>query len=249
LAKLKNYQSLSFQDLGVSFVGLNTLKAGSPLESLAARQAAAYALDIPAILKAGGLRGDQASQLVPPAIPGYSPAIHDTPYNPAKAKALLASVKDASVPLTLSYPAGDASQVTEIAKELNAVGFNVTTSEQPDINSLINLALSGKTDMYYATYTSDILDGLDIINSIVVGNANYDNASVSKLADQASSTLDPATRIGLLQKIALQVAADAPDIPLYTQTQTYALGKPSYHLQVDIPSTDAGVYFWQAYQQ
>ena len=248
LAKIHDNKTINVEDLGVAFVGLNTLKVGSPLQSLPVRQAAAYALDIPAILKAGGIRGTQASQLVPPAILGHDPSIKDTPYDPAKAKQLLASVKGANTPLTLSYATGDDKQVTEIAKELNAVGFNVTLSQQPDLNTLIGIALGGQTDMFYASYTSDVLDGLDIISSIVVGNQDYDNAQVDSLANQASSTLDPSTRIKLLQQIAGQVAKDVPDIPLYSQTRSYALMKP-YNVQVDIPSTEAGVYFWQVYQQ
>lgn len=246
LAKIHDYKTINVEDLGVAFVGLNTLKAGSPLQTLAVRQAAAYALNIPEILKAGGIRGEPASQLVPPAILGHDPSIKDTPYNPTKAKELLASVSNSAMPLTLSYATGDDKQVAEIAKELNVVGFHVTLSQQPDISTLIGVALGGQTDMFYASYTSDVLDGLDIISSIVVGNKDYDNAQVDSLADQASSTLDPSTRIKLLQQIARQIAKDVPDIPLYSQTRSYALMKP-YNVQVDIPSTEAGVYFWQVY--
>lgn len=247
LAKINDSRILNVEDLGVSFLGLNTMKTGSPLQSLPVRQAAAYALNIPAILKAGGIRGQQASQLVPSAILGHDPSIKNTPYDPAKARQLLASVNGSNTPLTLSYASGDDKQVAEIAKELNAVGFNVKLSQQPDIGTLIGIALGGQTDMFYASYTSDILDGLDIVSSIVIGNKDYDNAQVDSLANQASSTLDSSTRIKLLQQIARQVAKDMPDIPLYAQTRSYALMKP-YHVQVDIPSTEAGVYFWQVYQ-
>jgi peptide/nickel transport system substrate-binding protein len=248
LAKIKLPHSIiNVPDTGVFFLGLNTLKAGSPLESLAARQAAADALNIPAILKAGGLHGEQASQLVPPTIPGHDPSIRNIVYDPVKAKQLLATVKDASTPLNLIYPAGDDGQVAEIAKELNAVGFNVKITPISDIGSLVTTGFGGQTDIFAVTYTSDILDGLDIVSNIVIGNQDYNNAQIDTLANQASSTLDPATRIGLLQKIAKQVSKDVPDIPLYTQTRQYALLKP-YHVQVDIPSTEAGVYFWQVYQ-
>jgi peptide/nickel transport system substrate-binding protein len=248
LAKIKAYKTISIQDLGVTFVGLNTLKADSPLQSLQARQAAAYALNVPAILKAGSLRGTQVSQLVPSTIPGYDSSIHNTPYDVAKAKTLLASVKNASAPLTLSFLTGDEAPVAEVAKELNAVGFNVKTVALPDTNALITQGLGGETDMFYAGYSSNILDGLDIINSIVVGNKDYTNTEVETLAKKASSTLDPSARIAILQKIERQVATDVPDIPLFTQTQVFVLQKP-YHVQVELPSTEVGAYFWQVYQQ
>jgi peptide/nickel transport system substrate-binding protein len=247
LGKIKNYRPITIHDLGITFLGLNTEKAGSPLQSLAARQAITYALNIPAILKAGNLSGTQAGQLVPPAIPGHDPSIHDTLYDPAKAKQLLSTVPNAAAPLTLSYPTGDEGQLGEIAKDLNAVGFNVKLSGVKDIGDLVNLGLGGQTDMFYVTYSSTTLDGLDILNSILVDNKEYDSPTIDKLADQASSTLDPAARITLLQKIARQVAADVPDVPLYTQTRTVALTKP-YNVQVDIPSVTPGIYFRQIYQ-
>ncbi len=248
LAKIKARKTISIPDLGINFIGLNTLKAGSPLQSLQARQAAAYALNIPAILKAASTRGTQASQLVPSTIPGYDPSIHDMPYDLAKAKTLLASVKNASAPLTLSFLAGDEAPVGEVVKELDAVGFNVKSESVPDTSALITAGLGGQTDMFYAGYSSNILDGLDILNSIVVGNQDYTNAQVESLAKQASSTLDPTARIKILQKIARQVATDVPDIPLFTQTRVFVLQKP-YNIQVDLPSTEAGAYFWQVYQQ
>ena len=250
LAKLTTagYQKLTIPDMGTSFLGLNTLKTSSPLSSLAARQAAAYALNVPAILKASGLQGKQISQLIPPLIPGYDPSITNTPYNPTKAKQLLAGVKNASTPLTLNYPAQDASIANEIAKELNAVGFNVTAVNIPDFSNLISIALGGKTDMYYITYTSNTLDGLDILSSVVQGNKDYNDTQVNQYLNPASTTLDPATRIGLLQKASRQIAKDLPDIPIYNVQRTYVVRNPAYHVQVDMPSTAAGVYFWQVYQ-
>jgi peptide/nickel transport system substrate-binding protein len=247
LSKLSRFQDVSVDDFGVSFLGLNTLKSGSPLSDLTARQAASYALDIPAILKAGGVSGKAASQLIPPDILGHDPSIKSVPYDPAKAKQLLATVKNANSPLTLSFPAGDEGQVNEIAKELNAVGFNVKTSPQPDVGSLVNVAFAGQTDMFYLTYTSSDLDGLDIIQSIVtVASADYNNKQINDLADQVSSTLDPTSRIKLLQQISQQVSKDIPDVPLYTETRHFILTKP-YHLQTDIPSASIGTYFWQVY--
>jgi peptide/nickel transport system substrate-binding protein len=251
LSSINNYQPLIEKDFGVDVLGLNTLKVGSPMTSLAARQAASYALNIPAIIKAGGQRGVQVSQLIPLAIPGYDPSIRDIPYNPAKAKQLLAGVPNVAAPLTLSYPSGDDGQVAEIAKELNAVGFNVKISVIADINTEVNAALAGQLDMYFIGDSTGTLDGLQLINDLVVsGTGNYSNATVTDLANQAGSTLDPSARIAILQKISRQVAKDIPTIPLYAPLRTSTLTTTKhYHVQVDIPSIEPGVYFWQVYQQ
>jgi peptide/nickel transport system substrate-binding protein len=248
LATIKHYQPIIVPDLGVTFLGLNTLKAGSPLESLAARQAITYALNVPAILKAGGLQGTPANQLIPPAIPGYDSSVPNTPYNPAKAKALLATVKGASAPLTLSYPADDDKQLAEIGKELNAVGFNVKLSSVASLSDLVNQAIGGQTDMFYLSYTSNTLDGLDIIDSTIEGTQDYSNSELDSLTKQASSTIDPAARIAILQKIEQLVHSNVPAVPLYSLTRTFALTK-SYVTNVDMPSTGTGTYFWQVYQK
>jgi peptide/nickel transport system substrate-binding protein len=249
LTKIKHYTPITIQGLGITFLGINTVKTTSPLHTLAARQAAAYALNIPAILKAGGLSDTPTNQLIPPAIPGFDPSIRNTPYNPAKARELLATVPNVATPLTLSYPAGDDAQVKEIAAELNAVGFNVKTVSIANLDDLVNMGLSGQTDIFYLGDSSATLDGLSLFNDIVIAAmpGAYENATVAKLADQAGTTLNPTARIALLQKISQQVASDIPDIPLFIDTRTVALTKP-YHVQTDIPSIEAGVYFWQIYQ-
>jgi ABC-type transport system substrate-binding protein len=101
--------------------------------------------------------------------------------------------------------------------------------------------------MFYLTYTSNTLDGLDIIDTTVEGNQDFNNSDLDSLTKQASSTLDPADRIAILQKIERLVNSNVPAVPLYSETRTYTLTKP-YVINVDIPSTDTGTYFWQVYQ-
>lgn len=248
LSKLHPVQTLAIPDSGVSFLGLNTQRAGSPLTSLAARQAVGYALNVPAIMKAGGVDGEQASQLIPTTIPGHDPSIGNVSYNLDKAKKLLATVPNASTPITLSYGETVAGAAQEMIKELTAAGFTVKGQPESSINTLVGIALSGKTDMYHLSYNSDIFDGLDIIDSLVLGNANFSDDSISALATQASSVLDPATRIHLLQQVEQKIAAQVPDVPLYTQVRSFVVTKHYKNITVDIPTTQAGVYLWKVYQ-
>lgn len=247
LAQLKGESSISVPTLGATFLGLNTMQSGSPFESLQARQAAAYALNIQQIIKVGGLAATQANQLIPSAIPGHNPSITTTPYDPAKAKQLLAGVKDAAAPLTLEY-VNDASAVKEITTELNAVGFNITATQEPDLGTLVNAAVSGQTAMFYLTYDTNIFDGVDILSSTVV-DPNYTNPTFDNLISKASNTIVPTTRIGLMQQASTIVATNLPDIPLYAQSELFAVSNASYHIQLDIPSAEAGVYFWQTYKE
>lgn len=247
-AKVNYYQPVVIPDLGVKYLELNVEKPASPLYALAARQAAAYALDVPSIIKAAGLNGTLVNQVIPQILPGYDPAIKNTPYDPAKAKQLLTGVPNASAPITLCYSSGDDIQVAEVSKELDAVGFNVKASNISDFSTFVNMIVAGQCDMYYLSYDTSTLDGLDMINNTVAGTQNYTNPELTTLINQASSTNDPATRIAVLQKMEQLVASDVPTIALFTQARTYTLTKP-YVLNNSLPAVDTDVYFYQVYQK
>lgn len=207
-----------------------------------------YALNVPAILKAANADGKQVNQLIPSTFPGYDSSLPTNTYDPTKAKTLLTGVTNLSTPLTLVYTSSHQSEITEIAKELTAVGFNIKLQSEPDLGTVVKLGLGGKVDMFYVGYGSDILDGLDVIQSVVIGNADYSSPAVEALATKASSTIDPTTRISLLQQIEQQIAKDVPDVPLYTLTSHYAVLQPYQGLTVDIPSSSIGAYFWTVHQ-
>ncbi len=250
IARVKNYEKIEGQNFSVGFIGLNTLKEGSPLSSKEGRQAVAYALDIPKILKAGGLTGTPTNQLIPPKIPGYNPTVKDRSYDPEKAKQLLAKIPNANMPLKLSYGGGEDNlkHMTEITNELKAVGLNVTLDEQPDIDSLVSMAFAGGTDMFYVVYDSPTLDGQDYFSSILQGNGIYNNQEINSNIDKSAATFEPAERLSLLKTISKEVSEDLPVIPVYTPVDLYALRKP-YNIRIDIPSAQTGVYFWKTYQK
>jgi peptide/nickel transport system substrate-binding protein len=247
-SKVSYYQPLILSDLGVNFITLNTVNKNSPLYYLAARQAITNALDTSAILKAGALTGTPATQVIPPAIPGYDPSIKAIPYDPAKAKQLLTSVPNLSTTITLNFPADDYGQVGEIAKELNAVGFHVKLNAINDLSALVNMTVAGQGDIFYLGYDTSTLDGLDMINNVVLGNQDYNSPEITTLAGQAGNTLDPATRIATLQKIEQLVAKNIPTVALFSLNRTYVLTKP-YAFKVELPSIDSSMFFWQVYQK
>jgi ABC-type transport system substrate-binding protein len=157
-------------------------------------------------------------------------------------------VPNAAAPITMYYPGGDEGEATEMATELNAVGFNVKAIEVNDFNTFLSQVADGQGDIFFLAYTTDTLDGLDMINNTVAGTQNYTSTELNTLISQAGSTLDPTTRIATLQKLEQLVATDIPTIALYTQVRTYVLTKP-YVVNVSLPSTFTGTYFYQVYQR
>src|ERR1051325_10356454 len=81
--------------LQLIYIGINTTRG--PLVDARVRQAINYAIDVPRIIdRLVGGRGLRAAGVIPPSLPGYDSSRAAYPYDPAKAKALLAQSGHAS---------------------------------------------------------------------------------------------------------------------------------------------------------
>lgn len=248
LTKLNAYKLISLPDQGLTYLGINTNNAASPLHSLAARQAVAYAMNIPQIIKAGSIVATQTNQLVPTSLPGYDPSIQTVKYNPAKAKELLDSAPNHNAPIVFATGA-ESPQDDEMVNELKAVGFNVRLAAISDFGSFVNDAYAGKYDIFTLIDTSATVDGLPLLSDQLINTQYYDNPKVDQLIKQASSTINTSQRINYMQQVAQIVDTDKPIIPLFTQDQLYALIKPSYVINTDLPDLGGSSYFWKDYQK
>lgn len=229
----------------VDFIGFNVVKPG-PLQNKLVREAIRYAVDPIAIGKARGSDVDPLSQMIPESVPGYNPAI--TPYkrNIEKAKQLLAQ---AGYPngLTLRFSTSADSQAStkEISAELKQVGITLTLDEHKDFDEFINYFSAGKAEMFTVDYSSDTLDGLDIYTT-TLQTPNYDNPKLTALLDQASTTVDPAKRLKLLQQAAVIIDQDIPVVPLSTESDLWLMDR-NYVIRQDLPSSYLPVYFYKVH--
>jgi peptide/nickel transport system substrate-binding protein len=226
----------------VLYITFNLSKKG-PLQNRKVREAIRYALSPEEIAKARGSQITPLSQMIPESIPGYNPAIEAYKQDIEKAKKLL---KDAGYPkgFTLQYSSGDSSNANEeIAKELKNVGITLNIDEHKDFDEYIDYFLSGEPEMYIVDYTSDTLDGVDIYRTTIF-SPYYDNADFNKLIDEASSTVDPAQRLKLLQDAALIVDKDIPTVPLSTQDNLWLMNK-DYNIVQDMPNSYISAYFYK----
>jgi peptide/nickel transport system substrate-binding protein len=241
-SQAKNATVFNVSEADSDYLAFNTIQP-SPVQNKLVREAIRYAVNAAAIGKANGQNLTQESQLVPPSIPGYDPAI--TPYkqNIDKAKQLLAQAGYPNgVTITLSTSSAIAPEATEITNELKQVGITVTLDQHTDFDEYINYFTAGKAEMYVIDYASDTLDAADIYQSTLL-SANYNNPKVNDLLAQANTTLNPATRLKLLQQIAVLVDQDVPVVPLGTTADTWVMNK-NYDIQQDSTSGYLPVYFY-----
>lgn len=230
----------------VDFVGFNTIKPG-PLQNKLVREAIRYAINAKAIGQSRGSQVTPLSQMIPPSIPGYNPAIKVYQQDIAKAKQLLAQAGYSNgLTLSFSTSSGTPQELAEVTKELKAVGITLTIDNHKDFNEFVDYFTSGKAEMFTVDYSSDTLDGLDIYTT-TLQSSNYNNPKLTALFDQASTTVDPAKRLKLLQDAAVIIDQDIPAVPISTEQDLWLMDK-NYSIQQDLPSSYLPAYIYKVHQ-
>ncbi|GAB7189763.1 ABC transporter substrate-binding protein [Kineococcus sp. NUM-3379] len=98
-------QVLQRDPFNILYLGMN--QANPVLADPRVRQAIAHAIDKDALVKGTLPEGTEpATQFVPDSVPGYSDSVPQYPYDPAKAKALLAEAGTPTLEIPFQYPTG-----------------------------------------------------------------------------------------------------------------------------------------------
>ncbi len=241
----------SRSSIGTYYVGLNSSQKGSPLANLKVRQALYYATDVPALLNLPHYKSSHpvqpSSQIVGQGIPGYDSSIKAYTRDIAKAKQLL---KDAGYPngltLTLTYYAPPRQDVgNELKRQFAEAGITLKLDGITDGSALDAKTFGGQAQMWFASYTSDLIDLTDVVSQIFQGK-NYDNSKVDSLQTQANQTFDQAKRLATLQEESRTLMDDVAWLPLFPAQLTWAYD-PSFVIHVDRPNDTFGVNFANVY--
>lgn len=232
--------------IGVSSLGINVNKTGSPLKDPKFRQAVALAIDKEQVITDSNLEADPAEQVVTEDIPGYNPAIPKAkPDLEAAKKALAESGYPNGASFTILYDKGTAQdQIDSITKQLKQINVTVKQSPYTDFDALIEKAFSGTADSYFLSYTTDLFDSSDAL-SVLFQNPNYDNPKLDDLLESASVTIDPSKRLTDLKDASKLVIDDAAEVPIYSLTYN-SIYRPDLDINRD---TYYSTYFWQVYKK
>lgn len=229
---------MTIDGLSTWFIGMNVLK--KPFTDLRVRQALNYAVDKAAIVKAiyDGM-GQISNDVVARGAAGYSP-VPGFPYNPKKAKQLLAGA---------GYPNGFSATmlVTNGAypKELEleqflqeqwaAIGVQVTLQTAEYVRYLELLRMpptNSPLEMWIDSWAE-----IDASQAIVArfgcrsfrpagqNTAGFCNEDLDGLLSQIQRTIDSTTREGLLEKAQALVSQQAPAVWLIQLQQILGMSK------------------------
>ena len=206
----------------------------NPFRDARVRQAVAQAVNVPAILQTI-MRGnaEPASQLVSPAMRGFSQGLADRPaYDPDAARALLAEA---------GYPEGfgfglkcpnnrylnDEAVCQAVVSMLAQVGIEAQLDAMPVQNYWPELR-ADNFDMYLLGWSPGTFDAEHPIRFLAatpneekrLGSWNfggYSNARIDELLPQIQSEIDDANRQAMLDEAAAILQDEVAYVPMYVQ--------------------------------
>lgn len=207
-----------------------------PLDDVRVRQAFGYGIDRFSIHKniLKG-RGSVAKAPLSPPVFGHNPNLEPYPYDPKKAKELLAKAglgggfEAVNLYFTGNYYPVDDQVAQAIAEQMGQVGVRVKLDAKENQAGLVFIR-AHNYDMNqagWATLTGDADFGLYLhFRSIPDGNRPwYENAEVDKLLDQAKAETDQAKREKLYWQVQDILWKEAPYIWLWHDDSDLAMRK------------------------
>lgn len=211
----------------VLYIGFNT---ENPLLTEPLRQAADMAIDREAITQQllGGL-GEPLGQIVAPVTFGFDESIEPTPYDPEKARELVASSGYDGTPIKFQFPNNRYAFGEEVAQAvagyLEEVGINAEL-EGMEYEAFFPLWTGDKLDsMHMFAYGPSIMDAELPLGSLYAsgGRGYWDTDEVDALIAKQRAETDPDERAEIIGEI-WQLSKEAvPYSILYNEIQAYGV--------------------------
>ncbi len=240
--------SVTLPMLSIFYIGFNVEKP--PFDDQKVRQAFNYAIDkdkyVEVVWKKMQL---EAEGILPPGMPGYNENLQGYPYDPEKARQLIAESKygDASnlpeITLNVSGGGGAAARQVSAIVEMykQNLGVDIAIQQTEWATYLWDLRahryqMFGLTAGWIADYP-DPQDFLDILFHSESRNNDtvYSNPEVDRLLEAARGEQDFEKRVELYQQAEEMILEDAPIVPL-THDADYWLTKPYVEGMIYPPS-------------
>ncbi len=232
VARMPNLQAARAESMRVEFLEMDAAGrtgADNPLTNQKVRQAIAYAIDRATMAKQLMQGGSRAIDT--PCYPTQfgcdaGAAVH-YPYDPAKAKQLLAEA---------GYPNGfDTELVTYELPQwagamqgyLKAVGINARLT-MLQVAAVVQRSLAGQVPMQMGSWGSYSVNDVSAILPnyfTFTGNDYTRDAEIRRLVEAGSATVDPDQRRKAYSAAIKLITEKASWLPIFTQTVTYGYAK------------------------
>lgn len=205
------------------FYGFNTTKGVTKDKRV--RQALARAIDRQKIVKYITRAGEVAAEsLVPPGLPGYTPA-KTLPFDPEAARKLLA---DAGFPGGKGFPKIEILYNTQEAHKKIAAAIQEMWREHLHIDAelrnvewkiYLDMQTRMEFDVIRRAWIADYNDPNTFLDMFTSANGNnntgFSSDAYDKMVAQAAKELDPARRLKLLNGAEAILMEELPVVPIY----------------------------------
>lgn len=216
----------------VIYIGINETKGNPALKDARVRRALNLAVNRKGIVQGifGGLATPTTAMLTSIDF-GYNPNLKPYPYDPAKAKQLLAEAGYAhGLKLTLGTPNGryvnDVQVAQAVASQLEAVGITVNLQVR-EYGAYVGALFSGKApDLYLIGWGNAPFDADYIYYNVLRSNqllSYFHDPVLDGYLDTGHDTVDRAGRKAAYLKATQRIYDQAPVIDLYKQQDAYGV--------------------------
>ncbi|MFC5591903.1 ABC transporter substrate-binding protein [Sporosarcina soli] len=227
----ENLQLFERPSMNIGYLGMTVTRP--PFDKKEVRQAINYAIDKQAIIDSffEG-RANIAKNPMPPSISGYNDEIEGYPYDPEKAKELLAAAGLAdgfemdlwAMPVPRPYMPDGAKVAEVIQKNLADVGITAKIVSH-EWGTYLDLASKGDADAFMLGWTGDNGDADNFIYVLLdednIGSNNYTyykNDELHALLIEAQTEVDEEKRNELYKKAQEIIHEEAPWVPIAHST-------------------------------
>lgn len=222
--KSAGFNIITIPPFNVSYLGMN--QKMDNLSNLDLRQAIAYALDRKAVVDSQYAPGSTvADQFQPPSIFGYSKSVRQYPYDPAKARQLIAASGIPHPTLDFWYPTGvsqaalpnPSAMFQAFQANLQAVGFTVVAHAAPWTPDYLQAVNQGEAGIYLLDWNADFADPDNFLGSFFgrpLPRFGIDNPTLRAQIAAAEAEPDQAQRTTMYQQINQELMQLLPGVPI-----------------------------------
>jgi ABC-type transport system substrate-binding protein len=221
------------EGLRMFFLTMNV--AMKPFDNKLVRQAVNYSIDAPSIVKNifDGI-GYPVNGPVGPNVIGADPKLKRYPYDPQRAKKLLAQAGYPNgIDVQFYYSAGrypkDREVCQVVAAQMVKGGFRVELISQEWALFWGQDGVNGGKLPFYYIGRGSLVDADTLYDQYfstgTTKRCNYSNPELDKLVEEQQRTPDTKKRVALLQQIGKILMEDVPFVPLYNLADIYGAAK------------------------
>lgn len=210
-----------------------------PFTDKRVRQAMNYAVDKKKLLQLNNNRGVPAKSFLPPNMPGHDGSIAGYPFDPERARVLLAEAGYGQGFTTSLWVRSDdkltLSMAQSVQQDLAQVNVHIKIKPRTWRAFLEAVRVLDLVPFFYLGWQADFPDPSNFLEVLLhsknIGsnnNTGYSNAEVDRLLDQAAHTVDQEARMQLLREVERIAVDDAPWVFLFHPV-SYDIVQPRVH--------------------